>query len=194
MYQGYSGIKGLWKITHKKKEQGSATPPELNVGGESYEIVSRPSMNMPKGGPQDPGSMPAVLETPGAPRDFRTHLEFSISGCGSFFGNDQFSSPGYFQLLGPVYYIRTGVLLTLSLAAIKIGNHRFHAVFAIVALICETAIIVAAHFRMELRRAWVLRARRRPVQPRHQLHPAPFHLGAKICQRQHRQRNRRQPC
>ena len=53
----------------------------------------------------------------------------------------------YLQFLGPVYYVRTGLLLALSIAAIKIDNRRFHAAFAIVALICETSFIVVAHLK-----------------------------------------------
>jgi hypothetical protein len=92
VYQGYSGVRTVWGMTHKKKDTGA--PQMLNVGGEQYEVVSRPNLSMPKGGPKDPSSVRPSFVLPGTPRDYSTHLEFSISGGGSFFANPQFSSQG----------------------------------------------------------------------------------------------------
>lgn len=58
----------------------------LSVGGEQYEVVSRPNLSMPKGGPKDPASVRPSLVLPGTPRDYSMHLEFSISGGYSTFG------------------------------------------------------------------------------------------------------------
>src|SRR5215472_1885047 len=91
VYQGYSGIKTVWGMTHKPKES-VAGPKLLHVGGEPYEVVSRPSQSMPKGGPKDPSTVRPSFVLPGTPRDYRTRLEFSISGGGSFFANDQFAT------------------------------------------------------------------------------------------------------
>lgn len=51
----------------------------------------------------------------------------------------------YFRTLGSVYYFRTLSLLVLSILAVKIDNRRFHAAFAIFAVICEVTFILAAH-------------------------------------------------
>lgn len=64
----------------------------LHVGGEPYEVVSRPSQSMPKGGPKDATAVLPSFELPAAPRDYRTRLDLSISGGGSFFANDRFST------------------------------------------------------------------------------------------------------
>jgi hypothetical protein len=100
VYQGYSGIKTVWGMTHKPKEP-VAGPKVLHVGGEPYEVVSRPSQSMPKGGPKDPSIIRPSFVLPGTPRDYRTRLELSINGGGSFFANDQFATQ-------PLVLISTG--------------------------------------------------------------------------------------
>jgi hypothetical protein len=87
-YQGYSGVRTIWGMTHKKPDTGA--PKMLNVGGEQYEVVSRPSTNMPKGGPKDPASVRPSYVLPGTPRDYSTKLEFSISGGYSTFGGSPY--------------------------------------------------------------------------------------------------------
>ena len=94
VYQGYSGIKTVWGMTHKPKNRTPGAPTMLNVGGEPYQVVSRPSQNMPSGGPRDATAIEPSFVLPGATRGYRTLLEFSISGGGSFFANDQFSNQG----------------------------------------------------------------------------------------------------
>ena len=91
VYQGYSGVKTFWGMTHKKP-QSAGTPTVLNVGGEPYQVVSRPSQSMPKGGPKDATGVEPSFVLPGMPRSYKTKLEFSISGGGSFFANDQFAT------------------------------------------------------------------------------------------------------
>ena len=87
-YQGYSGVRTVWGMTHKKKDTGA--PKMLNVGGEQYEVVSRPNLSMPKGGPKDPASVKPSFVLPGTRRDYSTHLEFSASGGYSTFGGSPF--------------------------------------------------------------------------------------------------------
>ncbi|HEX8817311.1 MAG TPA: LssY C-terminal domain-containing protein [Terriglobales bacterium] len=89
VYQGYSGVRMVWGMTHKKDEN-SGEPKMLHVGGEQYEVVSRPNLSMPKGGPKDPGSIAPSFALPGAPTNYATHLEFSVSGGYSMFAGSPF--------------------------------------------------------------------------------------------------------
>ena len=43
----------------------------------------------------------------------------------------------HFHALGLTYQLRTGLILLLSLLAIKVRNERFHAAFAVFALLSE---------------------------------------------------------
>jgi hypothetical protein len=54
----------------------------------------------------------------------------------------------YLQALGPVYYVRTGLSIVLSAAAIKIKDERFHAGFAIFATAFEVAMILRYYMTM----------------------------------------------
>ena len=51
----------------------------------------------------------------------------------------------YVHALGAFYYIRTALYIVLSVAAIKIKNEKFHAVFAIFAVLCEIALILTSY-------------------------------------------------
>jgi LssY C-terminus len=88
-YQGYSGVRTIWGMTHKKPDTTGA-PKMLSVGGEQYEVVSRPNLSMPKGGPKDPASVRPSYVLPGTPRDYSTKLEFSASGGYSTFGGSPY--------------------------------------------------------------------------------------------------------
>ena len=48
----------------------------------------------------------------------------------------------YLHALGPLYYVRIGLQIALSAAAIKISNERFHAGFAVLATGYEIVLIL----------------------------------------------------
>jgi hypothetical protein len=54
----------------------------------------------------------------------------------------------YLHELGPVYYVRTGLSIVLSAAAIKIKHQRFHAGFAIFATVFEVVLILRYYMTM----------------------------------------------
>jgi hypothetical protein len=54
----------------------------------------------------------------------------------------------YLHALGPVYYVRTGLSIVLSAAAIKINDQRFHAGFAILATAFEVVLILRYYMTM----------------------------------------------
>jgi len=53
----------------------------------------------------------------------------------------------YLKGLGFLYYFRTGSLLVLSIIAIPEKNRCFQSAFAILAVICEVTLILAAYWR-----------------------------------------------
>jgi hypothetical protein len=69
----------------------------------------------------------------------------------------------YVHALGVFYYVRTSAYILLSAAAIKIKAERFHACFAIFAVVCEVALILKYYMIMTGTSCW--RRRRRPNPP-----------------------------
>ncbi len=90
-YQAYAGTKML--LNMRKKPEGSLDglkPKVLNIAGEEYEVVSRPGAT--KGGLKDAGFAKPSYHLPGVARDYRTKLNFSVSGGYSRFGDSEFST------------------------------------------------------------------------------------------------------
>ncbi len=54
----------------------------------------------------------------------------------------------YFSHLGLAYYVRSGSLIVLSLVAIRVKNHYFHAAFALLAVVIEIALILFRYSRI----------------------------------------------
>jgi hypothetical protein len=55
----------------------------------------------------------------------------------------------YWQAIGALYYVRTGLYIILSAAAIKIKDERFHAGFAIFAIASEIVLIVSSYMTLD---------------------------------------------
>jgi hypothetical protein len=91
VYQGYAGTKMLLNL-RKKPEGGvdALKPKVLNIAGEEYEVVSRPTAT--KGGLKDAGFAKPSYHLPGVERDYKTRLNFSASGGYSRFGDSVFST------------------------------------------------------------------------------------------------------
>jgi hypothetical protein len=51
----------------------------------------------------------------------------------------------FWHTIGLFYYVRTGLYILLSAAAIKIKDERFHAGFAIFATACEIVLILKSY-------------------------------------------------
>jgi hypothetical protein len=54
----------------------------------------------------------------------------------------------YLRVLGPIYYLRTGLYLVLSGVAIKTDSPRFHAAFAVFATAYEVAYIGTSFYTL----------------------------------------------
>jgi opacity protein-like surface antigen len=92
-YQGYAGTKMLLGLRKKPEgDLGEIKPKVLNVAGEEYEVVSRPGINMGKGGLKDAGFAKPSYHLPGVERSYKTRLSFSVSGGYSRFGDSEFST------------------------------------------------------------------------------------------------------
>jgi hypothetical protein len=92
-YQGYSAGKMIWGMTHKKAQADENKPKVLNVVGEPYVVVSRPKVSFLRrpGELQDPGTLEPSFHLPGEKRNYKTKLEYSVSGGYSRFANRVFS-------------------------------------------------------------------------------------------------------
>jgi hypothetical protein len=54
----------------------------------------------------------------------------------------------FWHAIGPFYYVRTGLYVLLSAAAIKIKDERFHAGFAIFATGSEIVLILKSYMTL----------------------------------------------
>ena len=92
VYQSYAGTKMLLNMRKKPEGEDTLKPKVLNIAGEEYEVVSRPGVSTGKGGLKDAGFAKPSYHLPGVKRDYTTHLNFSVSGGYSRFGDSQFST------------------------------------------------------------------------------------------------------
>jgi opacity protein-like surface antigen len=93
IYQGYSAGKMGWGAMHKKKALAGPEPQVVTVAGEPYTVVSRAKVSFFRkpGELEDPGVIRPSFQLPTEKKNYKTKLEYSISGGYSRFANRIFS-------------------------------------------------------------------------------------------------------